>query len=86
MKVHALCGLAISGDYLRLTWCDLASLFFNTKVRKQFYIIPPPKKNRTDCQMNLKDLPDKFKIYRKSLAVQHLSPSLTIAGYFLTQS
>ena len=33
---------------------------------------------QTDCQINLKDLLDKFEIYRKSPEVQHLSPSLVL--------
>ena len=62
MKVRTWYRIAIYGDFFFIR-CDLVRYFLNYQ---------------TDCQINLKDLPNKFEIYWKSLAVQHLSPSLDI--------
>ena len=75
MTVRARCGIAIYSDYLRLyaTWSGISYTHEGQQTILHCFVF---KNYRTDCQVNLKDLLDKFEIYWKSLAVRHLSPSL----------
>ena len=75
MTVRAQCGIAIYSDYLRLyaTWSGISYTHEGQQTILHCFVF---KNYRTDCQVNLKDLLDKFEIYWKSLAVRHLSPSL----------
>ena len=72
MTVHARCGIAI---YSNVTWSGTSYTQEGQQTILHCFVF---KNYQTDCQVNLKDLPDKFEIYQKSPAVRHLSPSLAL--------